>query len=212
MRTLYKDKHIIVIDKPAGLPVLPDGWQADAPYLRQMLENENEQVLIVHRLDKVTSGVMVVALTADAHRGLNRQFETHQVEKIYHAIVEGLPPWNERTARHMLQTNVGRKHRTIVVNKRGKKSETEFKVLIREQNWALVEAHPRTGRTHQIRVHLSALGFPILADILYGADATNLISRPALHAFSITFTHPISGERVSFSAPVPDDMQKLLEI
>lgn len=212
MRTLYKDKHIIVIDKPAGLPVLPDGWQADAPYLRQMLENENEQVLIVHRLDKVTSGVMVVALTADAHRGLNRQFETHQVEKIYHAIVEGLPPWNERTARHMLQTNVGRKHRTIVVNKRGKKSETEFKVLIRKQNWALVEAHPRTGRTHQIRVHLSALGFPILADILYGADATNLISRPALHAFSITFTHPISGERVSFSAPVPDDMQKLLEI
>ena len=212
MRTLYKDKHIIVIDKPAGLPVLPDGWQADAPYLRQMLENENEQVLIVHRLDKVTSGVMVVALTADAHRGLNRQFETHQVEKIYHAIVEGLPPWNERTARHMLQTNVGRKHRTIVVNKRGKKSETEFKILIRKQNWALVEAHPRTGRTHQIRVHLSALGFPILADILYGADATNLISRPALHAFSITFTHPISGERVSFSAPVPDDMQKLLEI
>ena len=188
MRTLYKDKHIIVIDKPAGLPVLPDGWQADAPYLRQMLENENEQVLIVHRLDKVTSGVMVVALTADAHRGLNRQFETHQVEKIYHAIVEGLPPWNERTARHMLQTNVGRKHRTIVVNKRGKKSETEFKVLIRKQNWALVEAHPRTGRTHQIRVHLSALGFPILADILYGADATNLISRPALHAFSITFS------------------------
>lgn len=212
MRTLYEDKHIIVLDKPAGLPVLPDGWQADAPYLRRMLEDKYEQVLIVHRLDKVTSGVMVVALTADAHRGLNRQFETHQVEKVYHAIVEGLPPWNEHTARHMLQTNVGRKHRTIVVNKRGKKSETEFKVLIREHNWALVEAHPRTGRTHQIRVHLSALGYPILADILYGADETDLISRPALHAFSLTFTHPISGERVSYSVPLPEDMQKLLAI
>ena len=210
MEILFQDNHIIVLNKPAGLSVLPEGWEPDAPYLRQMLEDEYEKIFVVHRLDKVTSGVMVFARTADAHRGLNRQFETHQAEKVYHAIVEGIPPWDERTARHMLQTNVGRKHRTIVVNKRGKPSETVFKVLQRKRDSALIEAHPKTGRTHQIRVHLSALGFPIVADVLYGAEETDLIPRPALHALSLAFSHPISGERLSFSTPYPDDFQKLL--
>ena len=175
-----------------------------------MLEDEYGKIFVVHRLDKVTSGVMVFARTADAHRGLNRQFETHQAEKVYHAVVEGIPPWDERTARHMLQTNVGRKHRTIVVNKRGKNSVTELKVLKRGQVRALIEAHPKTGRTHQIRVHLSALGFPIVADVLYGAEETDLIPRPALHALSLKFSHPISGMQFSFSALYPDDFQKLL--
>ena len=111
----------------------------------------------------------------------------------------------------MLQTNVGRKHRTVVVNKRGKNSETYFKVLKRGQAQALVEAHPKTGRTHQVRVHLSALGFPLLGDILYGASETDLIERPALHARSLTFTHPISGERLTFSLPIPNDMQHIIE-
>lgn len=211
LHILHQDEHIIVINKPPGLPVLPDGWQPDAPYLRQMLEKKYGSILVVHRLDKVTSGVMVFARTANAHRELNRQFERHEVEKVYQAIVEGLPPWDERTARHMLQTNVGRKHRTVVVRKRGKNSETHFKVLKRGQAEALVEARPKTGRTHQIRVHLSALGFPILGDILYGASGTDLIARPALHALSLTFTHPKSGERASFTAPYSDDMEQALE-
>jgi len=218
LQILYSDDHIIVLNKPAGLSVLSEGWDPDAPYLRQMLEKEfgdpstgSGQVWVVHRLDKITSGVMVFARTAEAHRELNRQFERHEVEKVYHAIVEGIPPWDEHTARHMLRTNVGRKHRTVVVHKRGKNSETHFKVLQREQNWTLVEAQPKTGRTHQVRVHLSALGYPLLDDVLYGASETDLIARPALHALSLTFTHPSTGERVTFRAPYPEDIQQLLK-
>jgi RluA family pseudouridine synthase len=211
LEIIHQDKSIIVLDKPAELPVLPEGWEPDAPYLRQMLENEYGKIFVVHRLDKVTSGVMVFARTAEAHRALNRQFERHEVEKVYHALVEGLPPWDEHTARHMLQTNVGRKHRTVVVHKRGKNSETHFKVLKRGQDLALVEARPKTGRTHQVRVHLSALGYPLLGDVLYGGSETDLIARPALHALSLTFTHPSSGERVLFEALYPEDIQQLLE-
>ena len=211
MKILFEDEHLLIVDKPAGLSVLPEGWEPEASYLRQMLEDEYKQVWVVHRLDKVTSGVMVIARTAEAHRELNRQFERHEVEKVYQAIVEGLPPWDERTARHMLQTNVGRKHRTVVVNKRGKNSETHFKVMKRGQDRALLEAHPKTGRTHQVRVHLSALGFPLLGDLLYGAPETDLIARPALHAISLTLTHPLSGERMTFLASPPEDFENALK-
>jgi len=219
MDIIHHDEQIIVLNKPAGLPVQPDGWEPDAPYLLKMLEEKyggpspgsGRQVWVVHRLDKVTSGVIVFARTAEAHRELNGQFERHEVEKVYQAIVEGVPPWDERTARHMLKTNVGRKHRTIVVHKRGKNSETHFKVLQRWQDGALVEAHPKTGRTHQIRVHLSALGFPILGDTLYDAAETDLIARPALHALSLTISHPASGKRVTYSANLPNDLLVALE-
>ena len=212
LETLHQDDYIIVINKPADLPVLPDGWEPDAPYLRQLLEEEfGQQIWVVHRLDKITSGVIVFARTAEAHRELNRQFERHEVEKVYQAIVEGVPPWDEHTARHMLQTNVGRKHRTVVVHKRGKNSETEFKVLKRGQAQALIEAHPKTGRTHQIRVHLSALGFPILGDTLYGAPETDLITRPALHAYSIAFIHPDSGKHINFHTNPPNDFLQTLK-
>ena len=219
MNILHQDEHIVVVNKPANISVLPEGWDPDAPYLRQMLEDEfghpsagsGQRIWVVHRLDKVTSGVMVFAQTAEAHRKLNRQFEQHTVKKVYQAIVEGVPPWDERTARHMLQTNVGRKHRTVVVHKRGKNSETSFKVLKRGQVGALVEAYPKTGRTHQVRVHLSALGFPLLGDILYGASETDLIGRPALHANSLTFEHPFTGQTMNFSSGVPEDFQRALE-
>ncbi len=208
---IHIDNEIIVIDKPAGLPVLPDGWEADAPYLLKILEAEFQKIWVVHRLDKVTSGVMVFARTAETHRELNRQFEQHEVEKVYHAIVAGIPPWEEKVCKMPLRVNVGHKHRTAVDHKRGKPAETHFKVLKRRQAQALLEARPLTGRTHQVRVHLSALGFPLLGDILYGAPDTDLITRPALHARSLTFTHPASGERVMFSAPYPGDVRQLLE-
>ena len=211
LEILHSDDHIIVLNKPADLPVLPDGWEPNAPYLVRMLEEIHGKIWVVHRLDKITSGVMVFARTAEAHRELNRQFEQHGIEKVYQAVVDGVPPWDEHTARHMLRTNVGRRHRTVVVHKRGKNSETYFKVLKRGQAGALLEAHPKTGRTHQIRVHLSALGFPILGDVLYGSQETDLISRPALHALLLTFTHPVSGERVTYTVPLPNDIKQLIE-
>ncbi len=224
MDNIFKDEHILIINKPAGLSVLPEGWEPDAPYLVKMLEEEYEKIWVVHRLDKFTSGVLIFALTAEAHRALNIQFEKHETEKVYRAITMGAPPWKERTTKFPLRVNVGHKHRTMVDNKKGIPSETKFKVL----NWnntssdelsftedikgmALVEARPMTGRTHQIRVHAYALGYPLLGDTLYSAPETDVIARPALHAHSITFTHPISDERVSFTAPYPADFKKALE-
>jgi RluA family pseudouridine synthase len=211
MDILHLDDQMIVIFKPAGLSVLPEGWEQDANYLLKMLEEKYERLWVVHRLDKITSGVMVFARTADAHRALNGQFERHEVEKVYHAIVEGNPLWEEKLCKMLLRTNVGHKHRTAVDHKRGKPAETHFKVLKRWQSQALLEARPLTGRTHQIRAHLYALGCPLLGDVLYGAVETDLIARPALHALSLSFVHPQSGERVSYIAPYPNDLQQLME-
>ena len=133
MNILFTDEQLLVINKPAGLPVLPDGWEKDAPYLVKMLEEEYGKVFIVHRLDKVTSGVMVFARTAEAHRALNIQFENHEAEKIYHAIMEGEPKWNEKTTKFPLRANVGKKHRTAVDDKNGKPSETRYRILKRYQ-------------------------------------------------------------------------------
>lgn len=212
MNVIYQDEHILVIDKPAGLPVLPDGWEKDAPYLVKMLEEEFGKTWIVHRLDKVTSGVMVFARTAEAHRALNIQFEDHEADKVYHAIVEGEPKWNEKTAKFPLRADVGKKHRTVVNDKNGKPSETRFRILKRYQGAALVEAMPMTGRTHQVRVHASALGHPLLGDILYGASETDLTTRPALHAYSLTVSHPATGERLTFKAEHPGDIVEALKL
>jgi RluA family pseudouridine synthase len=211
MNILYSDEAIIVLDKPAGLSVLPDGWEKDSSYLVKLLEEQFGKIYIVHRLDKTTSGVMIFARTAEAHRNLNVQFEMHEAKKIYRAIVEGNPKWNEKIAKHPLRINVGHRHRTMVDDKNGKLSETRFKILKRYADHALLEAELMTGRTHQIRVHAYALGHPLLGDILYSAPETNLIARPALHAYSLTFTHPQANERVSFTAPYPADFETALK-
>jgi len=211
MNILYSDETIIVLDKPAGLSVLPDGWEKDSKYLVKMLEEEYGKIFIVHRLDKTTSGIMVFARTAEAHRSLNMQFDKHESKKIYRAIAIGNPKWDEKIAKHPLRVNVGHKHRTMVDDENGKPSETRFKILKRYPNHILLEAELMTGRTHQIRVHAYALGHPLLGDILYSAPETNLIPRPALHAYSLTFTHPTTNERVSFTAPYPTDFENALK-
>jgi RluA family pseudouridine synthase len=205
---LYSDTQLFVVNKPAGVPVLPDGWEPDAPYLVKQLEEQFGRLWVVHRLDKVTSGVMVFARTAEAHRTLSLLFETRAVHKSYHAVVVGNPKWDEHTARHPLRINVGHSHRTAVDHSKGKPSETAFRVLENFDGYALLAAVPHTGRSHQIRAHLSALGFPILADSLYGAPSTDMIARPALHAYSLEFNF---GEKpFSITAPYPDDIQKAL--
>ena len=212
MDIIHIDEHIIIVNKPAGLPVLPDGWEKDSEYLVKMLEEKYDKIFIVHRLDKITSGVMIFARNAEAHRTLNLQFEHHEAQKIYHAILEGNPRWEEKITKFPLHANVGHKHRTIVDDKNGKPSETRFKILKRYQASALVEALPMTGRTHQIRVHAMALGHPLLGDILYGAKETDKIERPALHAYSLTFTHPVSNERITFQAEHPRDFATTLKL
>ena len=218
MKILYEDEHLVVVDKPAGLPVLPDGWEEAAPYLVQSLEQEYGKIFTVHRLDKITSGVMVFARDAESHRTLNIQFENHEAEKAYHAIVEGNPRWDEKITRRPLRANVGHKHRTMVDDKKGKPAETRFRVIKRyparlelgRGEWALIEARPMTGRTHQIRVHAYALGHPLVGDVLYGAQETYGIARPMLHAQSLSFIHPVTNERLKFSVPHPPDFEALL--
>jgi RluA family pseudouridine synthase len=207
---LYSDESIIVLNKPAGLAVLPDGWEPEVPYLLKLLEAEYGKLWVVHRLDKSTSGVMVFARTAEAHRALNTQFEQRAVRKVYHALVEGNPAWRERSARHPLRADVGHRHRTVVNAKTGKPAETGFRVLKRWPENALLEAAPLTGRPHQIRAHSAALGYPILGDVLYGALETDLIARPALHAQSLAFTHPVSEKKVSFTVKYPTDFDEAL--
>ena len=210
MDILHVDDFILVINKPAGLPVLPDGWEPDAPYLVKLLEAEYGKIWIVHRLDKVTTGVLVFARTAEAHRDLSLQFEKHQAMKTYHALAEGHPSWDQATASQPLRGNVGHRHRTIVDRRKGKASRTLFKVIQRVRGYVLLEAQPITGRTHQVRAHAAALGFPLLGDILYGASSSNLIARPALHAYSLVLVHPSTGILVSFEAPDPDDFRSAL--
>lgn len=212
MNLIFQDKHILVINKPAGIPVLPDGWEMDSPYLVKMLEEEYGKMFVVHRLDKITSGVMVFARDAESHRALNMQFDNHEVEKVYHAIVEGNPRWEEKIAKHPLRINVGHKHRTVVNDRDGKPSETRFRLRKRYQSSALVEAMPKTGRTHQVRVHAKAVGNPLVGDILYGAAESKVIGRPALHAWSLTFTHPITNERLTFNAEYPQDFATALKL
>ncbi|MCJ7723701.1 MAG: RluA family pseudouridine synthase [Anaerolineales bacterium] len=207
---LYIDEVIIVLDKPAGLSVLPDGWEPGSPYLVKILESSHGKIWVVHRLDKITSGVMVFARTAEAHRHLNRQFEKHTIEKIYHAIVNGNPHWNTYTTRLPLRANVGHKHRTVVDKRLGKPAITHLRVLQRFTSHCLIEGSLETGRTHQVRVHAAALGYPILGDTLYGAPEAAIIHRPALHAHSIAFTHPVSDERLTFSVPYPSDLRSAI--
>lgn len=210
MEILYADLALLIVNKPAGLPVLPDGWEPDAPYLVRLLEQQFGRLWVVHRLDKVTSGVLALARTAEAHRALSMQFEKHLAQKVYHALCNGSPRWDEHTARHPLRVNVGHSHRTMVDHGRGKPAETHFKVIKRFAGYGLLESTPATGRTHQIRVHAYALGHPLVGDLLYSAPPTDLLDRPALHALSLTLTHPVSAERLTFSAPYPPDLVQAL--
>jgi len=210
MEIIYIDSSILLVNKPSGLATIPGSWEKDSVSLVDILTPEHGRIWIVHRLDKVTSGLVVFARNAEAHRTLNMAFEQHAVRKVYHAIIVGDPVWEEHTARHPLRINVGHSHRTIVDHGQGKSSETTFHLLERFIGYALLEAVPATGRTHQVRVHAFALGFPLLGDTLYSAPKTDLISRPALHAKSLAFPHPITGERMTFSAPYPQDFEKTL--
>ena len=206
---LYEDADLLVVNKPAGIPVVPDGWETDSPCLVKMLEEHLGKIWVIHRLDKVTSGVIVFACNAQAHRKMSMLFEGRQVSKAYHTIAKGVPAWDLHTARHPLRSDAGHKHRTVVDSARGKASETNFQVLERFKGFSLLKAIPTTGRTHQVRVHIAALGFPILGDSLYQAPGTELINRPALHAYSLEFQY--EGNELAFSAPYPADMEAALK-
>lgn len=219
---LYSDESILVVNKPAGLLTVPDGYHRELPTIRSLLEPQWGRCWIVHRLDKDTSGVMVIARTPEAHRDLNRQFASREVRKVYHAICAGSPVEDEWPINFPLRVNGDRSHRTIVDHARGKPALTTIRVLRRMEYTCLIAAFPHTGYTHQIRAHLSSSGFPLLGDPLYRIprnftgplpelSVLPVFPRPALHAFQIYFSHPVTGQNIEFTAPYPSDFQLLLD-
>jgi RluA family pseudouridine synthase len=219
---LWQDEALLAVNKPAGISVLAEGWDPHKPYLTGLLRQHFGRLWNVHRLDKDTSGVLLLARSAHAHRLLNIQFEQRQLRKVYHALVVGQPEWRERWVRLPLRPNGDRRHRTVVDEEQGKPSETEFHLLEGFGAYALVEAVPHSGRTHQIRAHLAAIGLPLVADPLYGdgeplwaptsPDDRQLpvLPRAGLHACLLELAHPTTGQNLKLEAPYPQDFSQSL--
>lgn len=222
LRILGDDDDFVVIDKPVGVAAHPSpGWVgptvvgalAGAGY-RISTSGAPERVGIVHRLDVGTSGVMVVAKTENAYTALKRAFKERSVDKVYHALVQGLPDPLTGTIDAPIGRHPGYDWRFAVVED-GRPSITHYEVLEAFGKASLVEVHLETGRTHQIRVHFSALRHPCAGDLTYGADprlAANLgLTRQWLHARSLGFAHPRSGEPLVFTSDYPADLQYALD-
>jgi 23S rRNA pseudouridine1911/1915/1917 synthase len=230
LRILYEDASLLVIDKPAGMVVHPAAGHSGGTLVNALLHHCRDLsgiggVLrpgIVHRLDKGTSGLMVVAKSDEAHRGLAGQFKRHEVRKTYLALVYGEP----KTDAGRIEAAVGRhptdRKKMSTQSRRGRSAVTVWRVRERYGIAALLEVDIETGRTHQIRVHLTDLGYPVVGDRVYGGEGRirtvgdpqararmKALDHPALHAWRLAFAHPITGEKMPFSAPPPEDMAGL---
>jgi 23S rRNA pseudouridine1911/1915/1917 synthase len=227
LEIVFEDEHLLVVDKPAGLVVHPAAGNLDGTLVNALLYHCRGSLSgiggvarpgIVHRIDKDTSGLLVVAKTDVAHEGLAKQFAAHTIERRYLAIVNGIPKAAQGTVDAPLaRSATNRKKIAIVEGKRGKRAVTHWRRLGVLADAALVECRLETGRTHQVRVHMASIGHPLLGDPVYGRSGKThgkLLSklgfqRQALHAAGLGFTHPVTKNRLSFSSPMPPDMQEL---
>ncbi|HPR63329.1 MAG TPA: RluA family pseudouridine synthase [Thermoanaerobaculia bacterium] len=215
---LFQDEHILVLNKPAGLCVHPGAGRSSGTIVHGLLAmgpglssiGGVERPGIVHRLDKDTSGCLVVALHDRAHDAMARAFKARRVHKVYLAAVWGCVPFDEyRMDGPIRRHPVHRKK--MQVGESGRDAQTLFLTRERKERFSLVEARPITGRTHQIRVHLAHLGYPIVGDETYARNSgRQYIDRQALHAWVIAFPHPITGESLEIEAPLPGDMVDLI--
>ena len=224
---VFEDEHLLVVDKPAGLVVHPAAGNLDGTLVNALLHHCAGRLSgiggvarpgIVHRIDKDTSGLLVVAKTDVAHEGLAKQFAAHSIDRRYLAMVSGVPRASHGTVDAPLaRSATNRKKIAIVEGKRGKRAVTHWKRLEVLKDAALVECRLETGRTHQVRVHMASLGHALLGDPVYGRSGKSHgkllkelgFQRQALHAAELGFTHPVTGRRLSFSSPMPVDMQEL---
>lgn len=223
LTALYEDDDLIVIDKPVGVAAHPStGWvgptvsgQLAAQGVAIATSGAPERQGIVHRLDVGTSGCMVVAKSERAYSGLKRAFHDRTPTKVYHAVVQGLPEPVKGTIDAPIGRHPGASWRFAVVED-GRHAVTHYELLEAFGRASLVEVHLETGRTHQIRVHFSALNHPLAGDQQYGADpslAAELgLTRQWLHAVRLEFEHPVSGERIRVEAPYPTDLVSSLEL
>ena len=229
---LYEDPFIIVVDKPPGMVVHPAYGNPSGTLVNALLYHCNDlagingviRPGIVHRLDKDTSGVMVVAKDDRAYHELAKQFKNRTVEKAYMAIAYGQFSKEEGLIDSAIGRHPSQRKRMSTRTKRGRTAITRWKVIERFDVFTLLEIFPQTGRTHQIRVHLSSIGHPILGDPMYGRkgrpgairdpmlrECIRRINRQALHAHRLAFHHPQTGKRVEFESPIPHDISSVLE-
>src|SRR5205807_4380024 len=216
---LFEDEDLIVINKPSGLVVHPGAGQREHTLVNALLHHfpklsgigGKERPGIVHRLDKETSGCLVVAKTDVAHRGLAAQFEARTIEKIYLALVAG--KLRRRTG--TIEEKIGRhpvdRQRMSVMSTRGRAAKTEYRVISASDEMSLLECKLHSGRTHQIRVHLHHLGHPVLGDKVYGAKFAKTLPRQMLHAWKLGFQHPSTDEWRNFEAPLPPDFKAAIK-
>src|SRR5690349_13481294 len=227
LRVIFEDEHLLVVDKPVGLVVHPAAGNRDGTLVNALLHHCGGTLSgiggvarpgIVHRIDKDTSGLLVVAKTDVAHEGLGKQFAAHSIDRRYLAIVNGVPKASEGSVDAPLaRSAANRKKIAIVEDGRGKRAVTHWKRLEVLKDTALVECRLETGRTHQVRVHLASIGHALLGDPVYGRGKSvhrQLLNqldfhRQALHAAGLGFTHPVTKARLSFESALPSDMQEL---
>jgi len=220
LEVLFEDKDIIVINKPPGLVVHPGAGHRQHTLVNALLSHcptlsgigGKERPGIVHRLDKETSGCLVVAKNDWAHRELSRQFAERSVEKIYLALVAG----KLRKDAGVIEEKIGRhpvhRQRMSVASTRGRPAKTDYRVVCSGDQASLVECRLYSGRTHQIRVHLHHLGHPVLGDKVYAAHLAKNFPRHMLHAWKLGFRDPRSGDSKSFEAPLPDDFTTAMKM
>ena len=228
---VFEDEHLIVVNKPAGMVVHPAAGNPDGTLVNALLHHCKGQLSgiggvarpgIVHRIDKDTSGLLVVAKSDKAHEGLAKQFKDHSIERKYLAVCGG----HLRNPEGMISTRIGRsdanRKKMAVLDKnssRGKHAVTHYKLLKTLKSASMIECRLETGRTHQVRVHCASIGHALLGDPLYGrtpAELRNILKdlgfeRQALHAASLGFEHPITGEWIEFGSELPEDMQELID-
>ncbi len=228
---VFEDRDLLVVHKPPGLVVHPAPGHRTGTLLNALLHHcpelteigEVSRPGLVHRLDKDTSGLLVVAKTELAHHSLVQQFQTHEIGKNYLALVWGRLPAREGIIDRPVGRHPSQRRKMSVNARRGKTALTIWRVLQEFPGLTLVELSPRTGRTHQLRVHLASLGHPVLGDPTYGGGVSRLAGQPRLkglkplvrrhllHAWKLTVTHPRTGERLTWEAPLPDDFQAVVD-
>lgn len=210
---VYEDEDLLVLNKPAGVAMHPKADDAAAPSLAAMLTGylgEGSVPHFVSRLDKGTSGLLIAAKSGYVHDRLRRALHSSELRREYRAVAVGqvTPPCG------VIDAPIGRADGSIIrrcVREDGLVSRTEYEVLQTTERFTLLRLRPETGRTHQLRVHMAYLGHPLAGDWLYGTEDKTLIARPALHSYELWFTQPITGQELHFTAPIPQDMQRLLE-
>jgi 23S rRNA pseudouridine1911/1915/1917 synthase len=219
LKVIYEDEELVVVDKPAGMVVHPAHGHHDGTLVNALLArypdlpvDADNRPGIVHRLDKDTSGLIMVAKNEDARRNLQRQFKEGQVEKLYLTLVEGKVEPERGVIDAPIGRDARRRKRMAVLPKGGRESLTEYGVLEYLEQYTLLEVRPRTGRTHQVRVHLAFIGHPVVGDNVYGYRKQRLgLRRQFLHAQRLGFHLPSSGEYVALTSELPSDLGQVLD-